>query len=86
MVLIIRMRRLINSLLKISPIGLGVTPVMAARHFQYRLQHEFLKSPAKPLGKIVDYAIRIEFQARGSPHAHTLIWVENAPKIGIDDD
>ena len=64
-------------------------PVMAARHFQYRLHifwHEFLKSPAEPLGKIVDYAIRIEFQARGSPHAHTLIWVENAPKIGIDDD
>ena len=64
-------------------------PVMAARHFQYRLHifwHEFLKSPAEPLGKIVDYAIRIEFQARGSPHAHTLIWVEDAPKIGIDND
>ena len=23
----------------------------------------------------MDYAIRTEFQARGSPHAHTLIWI-----------
>ena len=48
-------------------------PVIAARHFHYRLNvffQDFLKSTAKPLGEIVDYAIRIEFQARGSPHAH----------------
>ena len=45
-------------------------PVTAARHFQYRLNavsQDFLKSTAKPLGEIADYAIRIEFQARGSP-------------------
>ena len=62
---------------------------MAAWHFQYRLHifwHEFLKSPAEPLGKIFNYAIHIEFQARGSPHAQTLVWVENAPKIFIDDN
>ncbi len=54
-------------------------PVTAARHFQYRLNtffNEFLKSPAKP--QIVDYAVRIEFQARGSPHA---LWVKDAPKF-----
>ena len=34
----------------------------------------------------MDYAIRIEFQARGSPHAHTLIWIEGAPKYGIDSN
>ena len=64
-------------------------PVTAACHFHYRLNSFFqnvLKSNANPLGKIVDYAIRIEFQARGSPHAHTLIWVEGAPKYGIDPD
>ena len=51
-------------------------PVTAARHFQYRLNalfQGFLKSTAKPLGEIVDYAIRIEFQARGSPHAHCVM-------------
>jgi hypothetical protein len=64
-------------------------PVTAARHFQYRLNsffNDFLKSSAKPLGEIVDYAIRIEFQSRGSPHAHTVIWVKDAPKFGVDDD
>ena len=64
-------------------------PVTAARHFQYRLNvffNEFLKSSAQPLGKIADYAIRIEFQARGSPHAHTVIWIEDAPKFDKDDD
>ena len=40
----------------------------------------FLKSTAKPQGEIVDYTIRIDFQARGSPHAHSVIWVKDAPK------
>ena len=42
-------------------------PVTAATHFHYRLNvffQDFLKSTAKPLGEIADYAIRIEFQAR----------------------
>ena len=55
-------------------------PVTAARHFQYRLNtffNEFLKFPAKPFG---DYGIRIEFQARGSPHAHCVSWIKDAPK------
>ena len=45
-----------------------------------------MKSTAKPLGEIVDYAIRIEFQARGSPHAHCVIWVKDAPHFQIDAD
>ena len=64
-------------------------PVTAARHFHYKLNlffNGFLKSSANPLGEIVDYAIRVEFQARGSPHAHTVIWVKNAPKYGIDSN
>ena len=45
-----------------------------------------LKSKAQPLGDIVDYAIRVEFQARGSPHAHCVLWVKDAPKYGVDTD
>ncbi|WAR07233.1 hypothetical protein MAR_017191 [Mya arenaria] len=37
--------------------------------------------PAQPLGKITHYTYRIEFQQRGSPHAHCVILVENAPKV-----
>ena len=64
-------------------------PVTAARHFQYRLNvffQSFLKSTAHPLGELANYAIRIEFQARGSPHAHTIPWIKNAPMLGIDLD
>ena len=64
-------------------------PVTAAKHFHYRLTvlfQSFLKSTAKPLGDIADYAIRIEFQARGSPHAHCVIWVKDAPEYGVDHD
>ena len=63
--------------------------VTAARQFQYRLDtffNDFLCSNAKPSGEIVDYFIRIEFQARGSPHAHTIIWVKDAPKINVNPD
>ena len=55
----------------------------------YRLQtffQTFLKSRAQPIGELVDYAIRIEFQARGSPHAHTILWIKDSPKLDQDPD
>jgi len=64
-------------------------PVTAASLFQYRLitlSQELLQSSAKPLEEIVDFGIRIEFQARGSPHAHCVIWVKDAPKFGVNED
>ena len=39
-----------------------------------------------PLGHITDYVIKIEFQTRGSPHAHCLLWVKDGPKIDKDAD
>ncbi|XP_074656877.1 uncharacterized protein LOC141910064 [Tubulanus polymorphus] len=64
-------------------------PVTAARMFDHRF-HTFLndviKSPAQPIGEIQDFFYRVEFQMRGSPHVHALIWVKDAPKSGIDDD
>ena len=68
---------------------LNSNPVTPARMFHYRLDAfvlTFLKSSAQPIGQIVEYVIRIEFQARGSPHAHTLIWVKDAPKLGYADE
>ena len=64
-------------------------PVTPARMFQYRLDAfviTFLKSSAQPIGEVIEYVIRIEFQARGSPHAHTLIWIKDAPKLGYADE
>lgn len=36
-------------------------------------------------GKVVDYWYRIEFQNRGSPHLHMVIWNENLPDFNTDE-
>lgn len=60
-------------------------PVTAAKMFDNRF-HCLLKvvilPPAHPIGKVVDYFYRVEFQQRGSPHTHCLFWVENPAKFG----
>ena len=59
-------------------------PITAARHFHYRLNtffNQFIKCPAYPIGEVNDFVIRIEFQARGSPHAHCMLWVKDAPTV-----
>ena len=33
------------------------------------------------IGKVTNYAIRIEFQVRGLPHVHSYIWIVNPPKL-----
>ena len=43
-------------------------------------------STIAPLGKIEDWFYRVEYQQRGSPHIHMLIWLENAPVFGVDKD
>ena len=64
-------------------------PVTCARHFDYQVNqflHNFLLSSQAPLGKISDWFYRVEYQQRGSPHIHMLIWLENAPEYGVNDD
>ena len=63
---------------------LNLNPVVLAKHFQYRVEtffKEVLLSNANPIGKIIYYALRIEFQMRGSPHLHALIWTSDCPKL-----
>ncbi len=57
-------------------------PVAAARHFDRRFKAflRYIYANNRVLGgKVVDHWYRVEFQARGSPHIHMLVWVENAP-------
>ena len=64
-------------------------PVTCARHFDYQVNqfiNNFLLSKAAPQGKIADWFYRVEYQQRGSPHIHMLIWLENAPTFGVDFD
>ena len=56
--------------------------ILLARHFQYRVELFFrLIVVNGPLGKVKYYAIRVEFQVRGSPHIHSFLWVLGAPKL-----
>ena len=59
-------------------------PVTCSRYFEHRVQeflNTILKSDCEPIGKVKDYFYRVEFQQRGSPHTHMLLWVENTPAL-----
>ena len=58
-------------------------PITTARHFSQRFQKfmAFLKGSSKPIGEVVDYFWRVEFQLRGSPHIHSLWWVKDASNL-----
>ena len=59
-------------------------PVTCSRFFNHRVQeflNTVLKSSCEPIGKLLDYFYRVEFQQRGSPHIHMLVWIENAPTL-----
>ncbi|XP_066910247.1 uncharacterized protein [Clytia hemisphaerica] len=61
---------------------LNSNPVLVARHFQYRVEVFFKEIVLDgPLGKTTYYAIRVEFQVRGSPHIHSFLWILNAPTL-----
>ena len=64
-------------------------PVTSVRMFQHRLESffpQYVLSDAHPIGNVTDYVIKIEFQMRGLPHAHCLLWVRDAPRINEDSD
>ena len=64
-------------------------PVTCARHFDFQvrtLMKDVLQNPSHPIGEIIDFFYKIEFQMRGSPHVHMLLWIKDAPKIGQNDE
>ena len=64
---------------------LNNNPVLVARHFQYKVEVFFKETISDAfLGEIKNYAICIEFQEWGSPHAHSFTWIFNAPNIEND--
>ena len=59
-------------------------PVTCSRYFDHHVQeflNTVLKSSCEPIGKVKDFFYRVEFQQRGSPHIHMLVWIENAPNL-----
>ena len=59
-------------------------PVTCVRYFEHRLKYfwEILSAPCGPFQgyELQDKYVRVEFQVRGSPHIHALLWLKNAPK------
>ena len=49
-------------------------PITTVRHFSQRFQKfiAFMKGSSKPIGEIVDYFWRVEFQLQGRPYVHSL--------------
>ncbi|CAB4010725.1 Hypothetical predicted protein [Paramuricea clavata] len=64
-------------------------PMTYARHFDYQISQlikSILLSKTVPLGKVADWFYRVEYQQRGSPYIHMLIWLENYLTFGEDFD
>ena len=64
-------------------------PVTCAKHFDFQFNtflKDVLTSELAPVGKVKDWFYRVEYQQRGSPHIHMLIWLEGAPVFGVDKD
>ena len=64
-------------------------PGTCSRYFNNRVQKFFkhiLKSPYSPFSILTNSFYRVEFQHRGSPHIHGLLWIKNAPHYEKNDD
>ncbi|GKC56904.1 DNA helicase [Tanacetum coccineum] len=57
------------------------------RVFEMKI-HQFVKylRDVKPFGKIIAIVYTVEFQKRGLPHCHTLIWVDADSRIQNQED
>ena len=62
---------------------LNNSPVVVARHFQYRVDVFFtgILMSSDLLGEIKHYAIRVEFRFRGSSYIHYFLWILNPVKL-----
>ncbi|KAE8744175.1 hypothetical protein FOCC_FOCC009183 [Frankliniella occidentalis] len=55
-------------------------PVIVDTFFLDRVE-SYIDLVLKPKFKVKDYWFRIEYQHRGSPHCHGLLWLEGAPDV-----
>lgn len=59
-------------------------PVSTSRVIEkeFRAMLDFISSDDEPIGKVVHYAWRREYQTRGLQHFHIVMWVDQAPVLG----
>jgi len=80
--------RKVNGVAYDFPIGklCAEDPVSVSRKFSKKF-HDFYNTviiKGQALGKVVHFYWKKEYQSRGAPHYHVLVWIEGAPVIGKD--
>ena len=66
--------------------ALKANPVTSITMFQYRVESFFthcILDEIEPVGKVKEHTIKTEFQERGSPHAHCLLYGLMEPLISM---
>lgn len=68
----------------------ALDPVFTSRFIdnKFHAMLDFITSSDEPLGKIIHYFWRREYQSRGAQHFHLMLWVKDAPilhKSSIDE-
>ena len=64
-------------------------PVVVTQHFSHCFNsfiNHVMKGEGQPIGEVVDFFWRVEFQQRGSPHIHSLWWVKDAPNLDTTEE
>ena len=80
--------RKVNDVPDTYPIGKLCTedPISVSRKFSQKF-HDFFQTvilKGDGLGHVTHYFYKKEYQARGAPHYHILLWIEGAPTVGKD--
>ena len=63
-------------------------PISVSRQFSLKF-HEFFNKiiiNGRVLGQVDQFYWKKEYQARGAPHYHALVWICNAPVIGVSKE
>jgi len=65
----------------------AMDPVSVNIHFHkkwHAIFNKLIKSKSTPIfGEVLDHFWRIEYQSRGAPHVHCLLWIKDAPILGM---
>uniref|UniRef100_A0A1X7UC69 Helitron helicase-like domain-containing protein n=1 Tax=Amphimedon queenslandica TaxID=400682 RepID=A0A1X7UC69_AMPQE len=61
-------------------------PNSVSRQFSYKFKDFFniVILQRGVVGKVEQYYVQKEYKMRGAPNYHILLWIENAPVVGID--
>ncbi len=63
-------------------------PISVSHRFSQKF-HSFFQTvivKGQVLGKVTHYFWKKEYQARGVPHYHIVLWIDDAPVLGVDDN